>query len=408
MIRWVLLLLALSPSTWASEFALGASDKDATVKVGCLFPLGGRSGLYGQDSAVGIRLAFEWLEMQSVEYPPIRVLIADSSSKASKATRLARDFIRKDKARFICGVVNSNIALQVAKVAEDEKAFFIGTDHASSKLTGTNVSPYYFRVNNNTQQSMHAAASYIKEKFKAIKADQPLRISYIGPDYDYGYQTWQDLRTSLEKKGVDFEIVTALWPRLYESDYTPYLKALLEKPTDLIVNSLWGGDLIAFVRQANQTHLFRHARFANFDTGSNYDVLAALGDDMPDGLILSSRHHNNWPDTKYNQWFIKRFKALSGRYPSYAAEGAYSGMLAIANVMAEVGVDAKDDEIRSALQQLTISLPEDPQGFTSFMDAEKHQLQQVIAIGVTMPNTAFPPATHMLGDWRIYYPQSDQ
>ncbi len=398
----VIILFLFSLSIQASEIELGAPRDQADVTVGCLFPLGGRGGLYGQDRAVGIQLAFEWLKQQEQDYPKLRVLITDSRSKASKAARLVRDCVRTEHARFICGVVNSSIAIQVAEVAEQEKVFFIGTDHASSRLTGQNVSPYYFRVNNNTEQSMRAAASYIKEKFGALAQKRPLRISYLGPDYDYGYKAWSDLRQAMEKEGVNYEIVTALWPRLYEPDYSHFLQALLEKPTDLVVNSLWGGDLVAFVQQANKTRLFEHARFANFDTGGNYEVLAALGKDMPSGLILAARHHNNWPNTKYNRWFVDRFYQLSGRYPSYAAEGAFSGIVAIAEVMREVGMDASDYEIRQALGRLKIPLPEDPEHFTSYMDPESHQLQQVIAIGETTPNKNYPPAAQMLSNWRIY------
>ncbi|MFP2771055.1 ABC transporter substrate-binding protein [Oceanisphaera sp. KMM 10153] len=400
-----LLLLAILwvvPSTQA-EIALGTDDSEAQVRVGCLFPLSGRGGLYGLDSVVGIQVALDWIQQQPIDYPRLQVLIADSRSKASRATRLAREFVQERRARFICGVVNSAVALEVARVVASEQAFFIGTDHASPRLTDADVSPYYFRVNNNSRQSMYAAAHYIKDSFKSSR-EAPLRISYLGPDYDYGYQIWQDLQQALRQAGVRFDIVTALWPSLYEPDYTPYIEALKQQPTDLIINSLWGGDLVAFIEQANQASLFQHADFANFDTGGNYEVLAALANDMPAGLILSARHHNNWPPTDYNRWFVERFHALSGRYPSYAAEGAYAGILAIAETMRTVGVHASDAEISTALKGLRLRLPEDPPGFVSYMDPVTHQLQQVIAIGRSQPDDRLPPATKLLGDWKVYPP----
>jgi len=400
-----LLLLHVLTAPANAEISLGATDDTAEVRVGCLFPLSGRGGLYGQDSTIGIQLALEWLQQQETDYPRLQVLIADSRSKASRATRLAREFIRERKTRFICGVVNSAVAGQVAQIANTEKAFFIGTDHALPRMTEADVSPYYFRVNNNSRQSMYAAARYIKDTL-TLPTDSPLRISYLGPDYVYGYQMWHDLQQALKKVGVRFEVVTALWPRLYEPDYTPYIQALQQQPTDLMINSLWGGDLVAFIEQANQASLFEHADFANFDTGGNYEVLAALADDLPSGLILSSRHHNNWPDTEYNRWFVQRFFELSGRYPSYAAEGAYAGILAIAEAVQLAGVNASDAAIRDRLQSLQLKLPEDPPGFTSYMNPVTHQLQQVTAIGRSLPNNSHPPAAKLLGDWKIYPPQS--
>jgi len=403
--KWIAVyLLALLPQISTAEIHIGASEQEADVTVGCLFPLSGRGGQYGRDSAVGIQLAFEHLAKQTQKKPAIRVLIEDSRSKASRATRLVRNFVKIHNARFICGVVNSAIAAQVLRIAAEEKAFFIGTDHASSSLSQP-PSPYYFRVNNNSRQSMQAAARYIHEHYDPGAAGKPpLRISYIGPDYDYGYQIWQDLRAELEQLKIPYEIVTALWPRLSQPDYSHYIQALMEQPTDLIVNALWGGDLVAFVQQARQARLFQHAEFANFDTGGNYEVLAALGSDLPLGMILSSRHHNNWPDTDYNRWFVNRFHQITGRYPSYAAEGAYAGILAIAQTLKKTGPVADDSTIRQALSTLTMKLPEDPDGFESYMDPTSHQIQQVIAIGKVVINPDYPPATRMLGDWSVYQP----
>jgi len=55
-----------------------------------------------------------------------------------------------------------------------------------------------------------------------------------------------------------------------------------------------------------------------------------------------------------------------------------------------------------ALEGLQIKLPEDPEGFTSFIDPQTHQIVQVQAIGLSQANDKFPPAKMMLGDWKIY------
>ncbi|MGZ8447601.1 MAG: ABC transporter substrate-binding protein, partial [Candidatus Deferrimicrobiaceae bacterium] len=47
-------------------------------------------------------------------------------------------------------------------------------------------------------------------------------------------------------------------------------------------------------------------------------------------------------------------------------------------------------------------LPEDPEGFMSYMRPIDHQIVQVQAIGETVPNKKYPPATMMLGNWRIF------
>ncbi|MGB3383248.1 MAG: ABC transporter substrate-binding protein [Marinomonas sp.] len=403
--RLTLLLTIIGMLTAANSQArivLGEQEK-ADINVGCLFPLTGRGGQYGQDSKIGIQLALEKLAAKKDTYPSIKIIIEDSRSKSSRATRLVKKLVKEDQVRFICGVVNSSIALQVAQVTEKENVFFIGTDHASSRMTTSGKRPLYFRVNNNTQQGMLAGAKYINEHFLSTPK-KPIRISYIGPDYEYGYTAWKDLEQALEQQKVNYEIVTTLWPSLNEPNYFSFIQALLEKPTDLIINSMWGGDLIKFIQQANSTTLFQHSRFANFDTGGNYEVLATLGENMPEGLILSSRHHNNWPNTEYNKWFVNRFYEISGRYPSYAAEGAYSGIMAIAESVQLAGIEASNEVLKKTFENLTLNLPEDPTGFSSYMNPETHQLQQVISIGTSTRNESLPPAIRLLHNWSVYYP----
>ena len=51
---------------------------------------------------------------------------------------------------------------------------------------------------------------------------------------------------------------------------------------------------------------------------------------------------------------------------------------------------------------MKIQLPEDPPGFTSYIDPTTHQIVQVQAIGTTVKNDKFPPAKYMLGNFKIY------
>ncbi|AOY89112.1 ABC transporter substrate-binding protein [Marinobacter salinus] len=390
----------------ASAEALGAPKEQADVTVGCLYPMSGRAGVLGRDSVVGIRLALKYLEEQAApDRARLRILLGDTKSKLSTATTLARRFIEDEGASFLCGVVNSSVAIEVTSIAESAGAFFIGTDHASSRLTDEFFHDRYFRVTNDTRQSMTAGALFIKDYFSDHLARKPLRISYLGPDYEYGYQVWADFREALERFGVNYEIAGALWPRLSEPDYSHYINELITEKPDLVVNSLWGGDFVAFVTQATETRLFETARFANFEKGGDYEIFAQLGENMPLGLLLASRHHNNWPETEFNQWFVEEFHREAGYYPSSGAQGAFTGIVAIAEAVKNAGANYKDPlAIEQAFEQLALTTPEDPTGFQSSMDPDSHQIQQVMAIGETVPDDRYPPAKVMLGNWHIYYP----
>lgn len=376
------------------------------VKVGCLFPLTGPGGLYGRDSAIAVQIAKEQIQNDPEKaFPHIEVKIEDTRSKALRSVQIAQAFIENDKVDFLCGVVSSSIARAVTTKARDHETFFIGTDHASPSLVTKDLHPYYFRMSNGTRQSMLAGAKYISENYTV--ADKPIRIAFVGPDYEYGYQAWDDLRAFLSELDVNYEIAGEYWPKLFETDYTLYLQQLLASKADIVINGHWGLDLVTFVKQARQFKLFETSQFMNFDAGGNYEIFAELGNDMPLGLVLSARHHVNWPQTEQNKQFVDIFYERAGRYPSYAAQGAYSGIYAIAEAVRRAG-DAKDkNKVRQALETLELSLPEDPDGFLSKMDPGTHQLLQVQAIGKTVFDNRFPPATVQLGDWHIYYPPEE-
>lgn len=395
------LLLAASPAVAApARIALGASAAEADVTVGCMFPMSGRSAIYGKDSVGGIRVALERLASGDPRRRVrIRVLVDDSRSKSAYAVRLAEDYVRREKARFVCGVVSSGVGQAVSRLAAERDFIFVGTDHASSRLTIEGFHPHYFRLTNDTYASMAAGARYLVE----LRARSPWRrLAFIGPDYDYGHVALMDLRTNLDRLGAPYELVAELWPKLYEPDYSAYIRALLQAKPDVVVVALWGGDFIEFLKQAATTDFFQRSRLANFDTGGNYDVMVALGDAPPPGLILSARHHPNWPDTPLNRWFVETFHRLEGRYPTYAAEGAYSGVLAIAEAVRRAGGAQSTDALVKALEGMRLELPEDPPGFTSYVDPETHQVVQAQAIGEVVPDGRYPPAKVMLGRWVAY------
>jgi len=393
-------LLAASGEAQA-RVELGASPQEADAVVGCMFPLSGRVALYGRDSIGGIKVALADLRAQFGEkdMPRLRVLVEDDRSKASFAKRIATDYVERDGVRFLCGLVSSGAAQAASRVSRDHGVLLIGTDHASSRLTIEEFHRHYFRLSNDTYSSMAAGARYLAglQKKSGWK-----RLVFLGPDYDYGHVSWRDLRSSLDRLGVRYQVAGEYWSKLYEADYSSYIDELQKSRADIAIVALWGDDFVRFLKQARSSGLDTRMRIANFDTGGNYEVLASLGEEAPSGLILSARHHNNWPDTPRNRKFVADFHRLEGRYPTYVAEGAYSGIIAIGQALALAGKQASTDKLIATLEGMRLNLPEDPAGFSSYIDPQTHQVIQAQAIGEVVPNNDFPPARFMLSNWTVY------
>lgn len=392
-----------APGSVAGRVELGVTAAGADATVACMYPMTGRSASYGRDSIVAIQLALEELAADP-EAPRLRVIVDDSRSKASFAVRMATDFIEQDQADILCGMVSSGVGVAVSRLARQRQIILIGTDHASSRATLEEGHRYYFRVSSDTWTSQAAGARYLQE---LQQQNGWRRLAFLGPDYEYGRIAWRDLQDALELNRVRYEVTGTYWPKLYEPDYSLYIQSLLESPPDVLVVGLWGGDFTAFIEQARTTRLFSRMRVANFDAGGDYETLVALGDQPPPGLILSARHHVNWPPTLRNSRFVEGFYRLSGRYPSYSAQGAYAGIHTIARALARSEGPVSDTEaLVEALRGLEIDLPKDPEGYTSYIDPVTHQIAQAQAIGTPVADTRFPPARVLLGNWVVYDAES--
>jgi len=374
--------------------------QEKTIKIGAMYPMTGRAGLYGLDSVDAAEMAVAEINGKggAAGYK-LEFINTDSKAKPDYAVMVAKRYIEQDKVHFIFGVVSSAVGLAVTEVSKQAKKIFIGTDHASTQLTADKFQPYYFRVSNNTFQSMAAGALYLKE----LNQSKPWQtIAYVGPDYAYGHDQWNELKYNLDRFGVKYKVVGEYWPKLFAPDYTAFITAIMKDKPDILISGLWGGDSVAFIKQATPYGLFEKVLFCSPDAGGNYEVMSATGAELPLGLVLSARHHNNWPETAANKEYVDKFFKRTGRYPTYAAEGAYAGILAIAQAVEKVGNPNDTEALVKALEGMKIKLPEDPDDFTSYIDPATHQIVQVQAIGVTVANDKYPPAKRMLGNWKIY------
>jgi len=62
---------------------------------------------------------------------------------------------------------------------------------------------------------------------------------------------------------------------------------------DAVFCTLWGGDLVAFIKQAKPFGLFDKMKWI-IATGADITVTKALGNEMPNGLIVDQRYYFHW------------------------------------------------------------------------------------------------------------------
>ncbi len=225
------------------------------------------------------------------------------------------------------------------------------THAASPKVTGELCNRFVFRCSINSPQNSAAGA-----EIAATEGYQ--KWTTIGPDYAFGRQSWEFFQKALQerKKGVKFLTKTA-FPKLGTQDYNSFITTLQNSGAEAIWCSLWGNDLINFIRQANSFGLFQ--QFPVFmELGAAMEVLTALGEQMPVGQWVGTRYWWQTPDTEVNRNFVSRFRQKYQTYPSYNAQNAYVGL----KLLAQAANLAETIETKAVIQALAGLEYEAPMG----------------------------------------------
>ncbi|MGZ9148922.1 MAG: ABC transporter substrate-binding protein, partial [Candidatus Deferrimicrobiaceae bacterium] len=197
------------------------------------------------------------------------------------------------------------------------------------------------------------------------------------------------------------------WPKLYTPDYSAYINAILQAKPDAVFCSLWGGDLVAFIKQAKPFGLFDKMKWI-IATGADVSAARALLNEVPKGIIADQRYYFHWPNNKKNQEFVKAYLAKNKEYPSAWAAQGYDGVYFLAEAVKKAGsTDA--EKVIPALEGLTIDAPRGK----ATLRKEDHQLYADYMVGETgfvkdypipiLTNTEVFPADkviYSLAEWK--------
>jgi branched-chain amino acid transport system substrate-binding protein len=191
-------------------------------------------------------------------------------------------------------------------------------------------------------------------------------------------------KTKTSEQNPKAEFLGEQWPKLFAPDYSSYINAILAAKPDAVFCSLWGGDLVAFIKQAKPFGLFDKMKWI-IATGADITVTKALGNEMPTGLIVDQRYYFHWPETPRNQEFVKAYMAAYQDYPSAWAVEGYDGIYFLVEAIKKAG-SLDTEKIVTALEGLTI---DSPRGKAT-LRKEDHQLLCDFMVGETVFDPKYP------------------
>jgi branched-chain amino acid transport system substrate-binding protein len=319
--------------------------KKKPVKIGLLYALSGLAAVYTKGTVIGHQIAAEEINAAGgvLGGRKIKFVTRDNKLKPGIAVKEFRRMVTRDKVDFVMGVISSGIALAVSQVAKEMKVLFVDTIAQTAALTGEQGHNYVIRTNtNSTVIGRTAALAASRQAWK--------KYYFIGPDYEWGHRVNADFWDFLRVKKAGVEKLGDLWPKLGERDYSAHITAMLNAKPDAVFSSLWGGDLIAFIKQASAYGFFDKIQYISTG-GGDLDLLKPLGDDMPDGVLATYLYAFDTSPVKQaeNKEFIAEFKKRAGYLPKSGDIIGYVSTYMLAEAMNKAG-SAKSEDIVKAMR----------------------------------------------------------
>jgi branched-chain amino acid transport system substrate-binding protein len=329
----------------AAPFSYGAN----TIKVGFVDTYTGPASVFTFDVLDGFKMAIDKVNVRGgVLGKKIEFVTRDEKFKPDVGLAMAKELVLKEGVDILMGTINSATTLAISDFAKREKIPFIVTFSKSEKITGEQGHRYVFQVSENTQMAGRAAATALAKK--------PFMKYWIaGDDYEYGHAIAGNVWNQLKKLKPGVQLLGQSWWKVGETDFTPYIAAILAAKPDFIISATGGTGMVNFQKAAKATGLEKKVPFYQH-TAIELSVLEPQGQDAPEGVYGTANYLFYYPATHENKAFVEEFRNAYKRYPKVGALYGYAAGLFLERAFKKAGKIDKEKFI-DALEGMVIDSP---------------------------------------------------
>jgi branched-chain amino acid transport system substrate-binding protein len=283
------------------------------------------AAVLGEPSHKGHVLAAEEINAQGglLGKRKIETVTADEAAGTDANVKELRRMKLEGKIDFFTGIISSGNTPALGPVAEEMSLLTMFVDGCTDFLFDKAVPnpKYTFRLTNIQSADGVTAAIGAAQAWPQAK-----KVAHLHPDYSYGRNAAEHFVLAHERLVPGSSNVSESWPKLGTTDFTSHITKILSANPDLLFTSVWGGDYVAFYKQAIRYGLFDKMKVA---TTLAFGVAPhALGKDHPEGVLagVHSNYHftypggDRWP---LNKVFVEKYFKRWNEYPNFQSEGAY-------------------------------------------------------------------------------------
>ena len=301
---------------------------DTPYKVGQMTFFSGPAAVLGEPMYKGTVVAQEEINQKGglLGKRKIEIVKADENAGTDANVKELKRMKLQEKIDFFTGITSSGNTPALGPVAEELKVLTIFVDGCTDFLFDKAVPDpkYIFRITNIQSADGVTAAVAMAQTYPDVH-----RIAHIHPDYSYGRNAFDHVRIVSQKLIPGSQVVMEGWPKLGTTDFTAHITKCISAKPDILFTSVWGGDYIAFYKQALGYGLFKKMKYAT--TLALGVAPHAIGKDHPEGVIggvHANYYFTNPPGKKWplNNDFVNRYYARWKEYPNFQSEGAYTAL----------------------------------------------------------------------------------
>lgn len=367
---------------------------DKPYRTGHITFLTGPAAVLGEPSLKGHVLAAEEINAEGglLGKRKIETVKTDEAAGVDAVVKEARRMKLSENLDLLTGVISSGTSPALAPVAEELQFLTLLDDGCTDYVFDrADTHPkYVFRITNIQSADGMTCAAAVAQTWPNVK-----RIAHLHPDYSYGHNASLHFNLVMEHTIPGIENVSVNWPKLGTTDFTPYIPKIIAAKPDLLFSSIWGGDYVAFYKQALRYGLYDKMKFAStIAFGVNP---SAIGKDHPEGCLVGCHANYYFTYPSGDRWpagqsFVQRYYKRWNEYPNFEAEGAYTALYAlkaaVENANRLEGGWPSDEVIISQLEGLGMMAPS---GYI-YIAPENHQgyKNTVTGFSKNLPQYPFP------------------
>src|SRR5258707_9846789 len=248
-------LVAGPPLVKAATEAPKGKIPDTPYRTGHMTFFTSPAAVLGEPSHKGHILAAEEINAQGglLGKRKIETITADEAAGTDANVKEFRRMKLEGKIDLFTGIISSGNSPALAPVAEELGVLTIFTDACTDFVFDVaDPNPkYVFRITNIQSADGITAAIGTAQTLANVRKN-----AHIHPDYSYGRNASEHFTLAIERLLPGTQAGSESWPNLGTTEFTAHITKIISSEPDPLYSSVWGGDYVAFYKQALRYGLF--------------------------------------------------------------------------------------------------------------------------------------------------------